>query len=314
LLQGGGGRSTLQAMRIRSVAIIVLGMLLLGVSPGQDVSVKELAPGVYFRQGDRDQREPANCVWVLFQDHVLVIDANFPWAAKKILPQIKRTTDRPVRFVFDTHWHNDHTFGNSVFVDAGATIVSSRECAEELASRGPASWNNWQETAHSLQGFRLEQSTLTFTDRLALDDGTERVEIIRMDPSHSKGDAIAYLPKHKILVTGDLCVNWAFGNNIGDSGANPENWIRVLEDLLKWDVKTVVPGHGAPVDLQKLGAQRDYLRDMLTQVQAGIRSGKTADELARAIDLGKHGSFGINPTANATSIRAVYRYLKAGKN
>ncbi len=70
---------------------------------------------------------------------------------------------------------------------------------------------------------------------------------MRVDPSHSMGDAVAYLPKHKILIAGDLCVNWGFGNNLGDTGGNPENWIRVLDKLLRWDVQTVVPGHGAPV-------------------------------------------------------------------
>ena len=122
-----------------------------------------------------------------------------------------------------------------------------------------------------------------------------------------------YLPKHRILISGDLVVNWAFGNNIGDSGGNPQTWIRVLDRLLDWDATLVVPGHGAPVDLQKVREQRDYLQDMLTQVQAGMRAGKTADELSREIDLRRHDSFGINPSANASSIRAVFRFLAAGK-
>lgn len=300
-------------MKTRFLLPVVVGMLVLNMLPGQEPSAKQLAPGVFFWQGDRDQRQPANCAWIQFQDHVLVIDANFPWAAKQILSEIKSTTHGPVKYVVDTHWHNDHTFGNCIFADAGAVVVSSTECADELGSRGPASWKNWNETAHPLAGYRLALPSLTFTDRIIFDDGTERVEIVRVDPSHSKGDAVAYLPKHRILITGDLVVNWAFGNNIGDAGGNPENWVRVLDRLLEWDVSTVVPGHGAPVGLPKMREQRDYLQDMLTQVRTGIRAGKTADDLAREIDLGRHGSFGVNASANASSIRAVYRFLMAGK-
>jgi cyclase len=288
-----------------------MALSMLGTSPGRQASVRELAPGVYFWQGDRDKREPANCVWVLFKDHVLVIDANFPWAAQEIMTEIRKTTKKPVRFVFDTHWHNDHTYGNCVYVDAGATLVSSAECAEELVTRGVTGWKNWNEAGHSLSGYRLELPTMTFSDTIVFDDGTMRVEISRVLPSHSQGDAIAFLPKQRILVTGDLCVNWAWGNNLGDSGANPENWIRVLDQISQWDVQTVVAGHGAPVDRVKLRQQRDYLADMLAQVRSGLIAGKNAEELAGGIDLSRHGTFGMNAAANAASIRAVYRYLKS---
>lgn len=298
-------------MFIRYVLSIACGALFLGASLPQERPAVQIAPGVFFWQGDRAQRQPANCVWIQFKDHVLVVDANFPWAAKQILAQIKGTTRGPVRYVFDTHWHNDHTFGNCTYADAGAAIVSTVECAGEMASRGPSSWNGWNDSAHPLKEYRLAQPALTFTDRMIFDDGTERVELSRVQPSHSKGDAIAYLPRHKILITGDLVVNWDFGNNNGDTGGNPENWVRVLDDLLAWDVKTVVPGHGPPVDLAKMRAQRDYLQDMLSQVKAGIREGKTAEDLARAIDLSKHSPFGVNPAANAASIRAVFRFLTA---
>jgi cyclase len=292
---------------IMVAALLCLSMI--HISPGQPASVREIAPGVFLRQGDRDQREPANSLWIRFKDYVLVIDANFPWASEEILREIRKTTNAPIRYVVDTHWHNDHTFGNCVFADAGATIVMSTECADELATRGVTSWNGWNETAHSLQGYRLEKAGLTFSDRIAFDDGSERVVITRVDPSHSKGDAVAYLPKSKILISGDLCVNWAFGNNLGDTGGNPENWIKVLNELLTWDIGTVVPGHGAPVQKQQLREQRDYLQDMLSQVREGIRLGKSVDDLARDIDLSRHGTFGVNKSATATSVRAVYRFL-----
>src|SRR5205085_2866052 len=102
-------------MRLRIFAALTFASLLFFAARAQNDRVRELAPGVYFWQGNGDLREPANCTWIIFKDYVLVIDANFPWGAREILPQIKRTTDKPIRFVFDTHYHSDHSFGNSIF-------------------------------------------------------------------------------------------------------------------------------------------------------------------------------------------------------
>jgi cyclase len=135
---------------------------------------------------------------VIFRDYVLVIDANFPWGAREILPKIRATTNKPIRFVFDTHYHSDHTFGNSVFTDAGASIICSEVCAEELRTKGAKGFENWKDAAHPLVGTHFEPATITFTEGMAFDDGTHRVEITKVGPGHSKGDAVAYLPKERI--------------------------------------------------------------------------------------------------------------------
>jgi glyoxylase-like metal-dependent hydrolase (beta-lactamase superfamily II) len=289
---------------------ILFLLLLFAAARSQGTGVRQVAPGVFFWQGDHLLRKPANCTWVLFKEYVLIIDANFPWGAREILPEIKRTTSKPIRFVFDTHYHSDHTFGNSVFVDAGASIVCSQECVDELKTKGKAAWDKWSETgAHSLAGSRLELPTLTFADKIAFDDGDRRVEITRLGPAHSKGDAVAYLPKEKILITGDLCVNWTWGNNMADLDADYDNWIRVLDGLARWDVRILAPGHGSLGGTDTLRGQRQYIADMLRQVQAGVRARKTVDQLVAEIDLSKHGSFGANTESNASSIRAVYRKL-----
>ena len=98
--------------------------------------VKELAPGVYYYFGDESRKMSANCLWVLFNDYVIVIDANYPWGAQEIIQEIRKTTKKPIRFVFNTHYHHDHTFGNSVFADSGATIVSTNETAIEMKTLG----------------------------------------------------------------------------------------------------------------------------------------------------------------------------------
>lgn len=285
-------------------------LLLLVAARAQNDRVKEVAPGVFFWQGDPSQRQPANCTWVIFRDYVLVIDANFPWGARDILPKIRATTSKPIRFVFDTHYHGDHSFGNSVFTEAGAYIICSEVCAEELRTKGARGFQNWKDdAAHPMAGAHFEPATITFTEGMAFDDGTHRVEITRVGPGHSKGDAVAYLPKEKILVTGDLCVTWSDGNNVGDADADHENWLRALEKMASWDVTTVIPGHGAPAASGALHAQREYLADMLSQVRAGKKAGKSEDQLATGIDLSRHGNLAANKAGNATSVRAMFRKL-----
>jgi cyclase len=307
-----------------------LALAALPVAQGQDQKVTQLAPGVFFWRGDTVIRRPANCTWVVFKDYVLVIDANFPWGAREILPEIKRTTAKPIRFVFNTHYHADHSFGNSVFVEAGAVIVSSREAGAESHDKGEADWRNQtlnrgqrpdasehdkavaEETR--ARGYQIEHPSVLFESRMVFDDGEHRVELIHVGPGHTIGDAVAYLPKEKILVTGDLCVNWGTGNNTGDRDADPDNWVKVLDLLAQWDVKTVVPGHGRLGTTDVLRGQRAYLADLVHQVRDGIKAGKTADRLAQEIDLSRHQPWGASRGANANSIRALYRRLSEKTN
>lgn len=286
--------------KLRRVALIAsFTILVLLALRGQDATVRELAPGVFFWQGDHVRKVPANCTWIVFQDYVLVIDANFPAGAQEIIPLIHKTTSKPIRFLFDTHWHSDHSSANRMYVDAGAAIVCSTACDEELRTKGK-----------KVQP-PPEPASITFPDRMIFDDGTHRVELTRLGPAHSRGDAVAYLPREKILVSGDLCVNWTWGNNVADPDADYDNWIRALDNLAQWNVGILVPGHGSLGDTATLRAQRAYLADMQQQVRAGIEAGKAADRLSQELDLARHGSFGVNEDANASSIRAMYRKLSA---
>ena len=83
-----------------------------------------------------------------------------------------------------------------------------------------------------------------------------RVELIKVGPGHTIGDAVAWLPKERILFTGDLCVNQRPGNNVADPDADPDNWVRALDALSLYEPAQVVPGHGALGGKQALTGQR----------------------------------------------------------
>ena len=142
---------------------------------------------------------------------------------------------------------------------------------------------------------------------MAIDDGERRLELRRVGPAHTIGDAVAFLPKDGILFTGDLCVNWRSGNNVGDRDADPQHWVQVLNDLARWNVKTVVPGHGALGTVATLRAQSAFLDDLWTAGVQRQESWQDLEQLLKDVDLSKHGDFAADQQQNQSAIRAVFR-------
>lgn len=294
------------ANRILLTAFILVMML---SANGQLTLVKELAPGVFYYFGDEKQQKSANCTWIVFKDYVLAIDANYPWGAEEILQEIKKTTDRPVRFVFNTHYHHDHTFGNQNFVDAGAIVVSTSKTAEEMRSLGQYEWEHGY-SPRDMKGYRREFPTLLFDDTIVFDDSIHRVELIRLGPAHTGGDGVAYLPKEKILVTGDLFVNGnPWGNNVADPDVDYDKWLKVLERMESWNPRIVIPGHGQPATTEQLKNQRLYLQDMLQQVRKGIEAGKSKEQLIKEVDLSRHPVYGENKVSIRRSVGDMFERL-----
>ena len=271
--------------------------------------VREIAPGVFVRLAEPEKKIIANAGWVVFRDYVLVIDANYPWRARAILADLRKTTDKPIRFVFDTHYHADHAFGNSLYVDAGATIVCSQDCMAESQRKNTVAWTSDKgEGDFDLKQWRLEHPQVGFPDHMVFDDGGHHVELTKVGPGHTLGDAIAYLPKERILFTGDLCLRRA-GNNIADQDADPENWVKALDQLNQMDVAILIPGHGPVGNHESIVPQRKYLAAMIDGVKAGIRRGHSADAIAESLDLTSFHPNGEDVARNQVSIRAVYAKL-----
>ena len=113
----------------------MLAAIALGLSPQRSAAqintVQTVAPNVYFNEGD-PRHGHSNNGWIVFDDFVLVVDANYPSGARIVVPQVTSTTDKPVRFVFNTHHHADHAYGNELWAEKGATLVASTAMLEEM--------------------------------------------------------------------------------------------------------------------------------------------------------------------------------------
>lgn len=283
---------------IRPLASAMIALFFLAVPvAAQDLSpmkfndVREIAPGVFFRYSSisaTDKNIPfggSNNIWVVFDEFVVVYDANFPKEAGDVLEAIKKTTDKPVRYVLDSHHHGDHAYGNAIWAKAGAQIVASSNTSRLLRIDGPEQFKKEGEGPggrKDVAASSLKVPDLAFDEKLVIDDGKQRVEFHFLGHAHTMGDAVAYLPKHKILCTGDACVNGAF-NYMGHSDS--ASWIRVLDRMLQFDVKVVCPGHGALATPALIKTQQRYFRELREQVKKGLDKGLDFDDIVLSMDM-----------------------------
>jgi phosphoglycerate dehydrogenase-like enzyme/glyoxylase-like metal-dependent hydrolase (beta-lactamase superfamily II) len=277
--------------------------------------VREVAPGVFFRYSSISPTNPAifggcNNIWIVFKDYVVVFDANFPKEAGDVLAAIKKTTDKPVRYVIDSHHHGDHAYGNAVFAKAGATVISQANCAQLLRTNGPkefAEAGNKKSGRKDIAASFLKVPDLIFNDKLVLDDGTQRVELLFLGHCHTAGDCFAYLPKHKILCTGDACVNGAY-NFMGHSDSAA--WIRNLEKAQQLDVKLICPGHGPLAGKELLATQRRWFVELRQHVKKAIAAGRDPEDIAKDFDLPWYKEWtGVEARDQKANIEHVYAEL-----
>jgi cyclase len=250
-------------------------------TPSQVNQVQTIAPDVYFHEGDIKGHGHCNNGWVIFEDYVLVIDGNFPSGAHEIIPKIKTMTSKPIRFAFDTHHHGDHAYGNQVWVDNGAVPVAHTGVVEEMKKYEPQRWLDSAKTRPDVAASKLKFPTLLFPERMIFDDGTHRVELIHFGVAHTHGDGFAWLPKEKILFTGDACVNGPYNYMAdGDSG----QWVTTLEGARKLGATTVCPGHGPIGAGTVLDDQQNYIIALRKEVKQRVDAPKSAEQMRTEVD------------------------------
>ena len=233
-------------------------------------TVKELAPGVYFHQGDIDGNGHCNNGWIVFDEYVLVIDANFPSGAQEVIPKITAQTNKPIRFAFDTHHHGDHAYGNQVWADNGGVIVAHENVVSEmrkyetgLFGGKPGRWEDTAKQRPDVKASRLRPPSLLYRDLMIFDDGTHRVELRYFGVGHTHGDGFAWLPKERILFTGDAAVNGPYNYMAdGDSAA----WVNTLAGARKLGASIVAPGHGPVGDGGVLEQQQQFFVALRAEV------------------------------------------------
>ena len=281
----------------------------MGLFKPADTTVTQIAPGVYFRKMEWQPKFiGCNQGWIIFEDFVLVIEASFPNQAEELVKEIRKTTDKPIKYVFDTHWHGDHADGNPIFIAQGASAIASEQSREQFVQKGIPSYEKQkQEKPEEYGKLKYGIPSLYFPKKMVIEDATQRVELIHFGHGHTPGDAVAWLPKHGILFTGDSCVNGPF-NYTGES--NTSSWIAVLTEMSKLPVKILCPGHGDQSDKLLIEQQRRYFVELRMTIQEAINAGKSLDDIKKSISLPWYNDWaGVDVKERVENIEHVYKEL-----
>ncbi len=261
-------------------AVLVASVFFTARSTAQPNTVQQIVPGVWFREGDIDKEGHCNNVIIEMKDYLIVVDANFPSGARLVAADAKKLSSKPIKYVFDTHHHGDHAYGNAVWTQLGATTLAHAGVVEEMKRYEPKRWAEAnRKDVSELKRSTAEPPRQTFDKSpFILDDGTRRVEFHYFGWAHTRGDGFVYLPKEQVLATGDAIANGPF-NFMGD--AHIANWPKVAEAAVSRPVKHLLPGHGRPGGRQIASGQAKFLREIYAGVQNLLRAGKSADDLQK---------------------------------
>jgi len=280
--------------------------------------LKPVADGVYAAIAKPATKVNCNGAVILLDDGVMVVDTfSKPSAARALMEQIKSVTPKPVKYVVDTHFHWDHYYGNEVYLGAwpaGVEIISSEATRQNIEQRGiprvkreilevpkeietlkadlakatdatkkaEIQENLRQTEAYlaELKAMRVTLPTLTFDRSLILYRQSRTVEILYLGKGHTDGDAVVYLPKEKVIITGDALHGWT--PYMGDS--YPYDWIRMLEATEKLDFDYIIGGHGGVMRGKgQFQMWEQYFRDLLAETAAAYAQGATLEETRQRV-------------------------------
>jgi glyoxylase-like metal-dependent hydrolase (beta-lactamase superfamily II) len=223
---------------------------------------------------------------VLGGDDVLVIDTrSTPLQAREILADLRSITSKPVSIVVDTHWHYDHSFGNSVF--RPASIWGHVRAAERIVRDGPEAIRRIAAAESALAGdivnVQLDPPEHTFEDRATVTVGDRVVELAYHGRAHTEGDISINVPDANVLFGGDLIEQGAppsFGDGF------PMDWPATVEGLLPLATGAVVPGHGQVGDRSFLEDQLSAFRELANLAREIHAGGRSIDEAITASPFG----------------------------
>src|ERR1051325_5393719 len=293
----------------------------------------EVAPGVYSAVGNGTIETRSSNMVIVNADDVVLVDTNItPEATRRLVNDIKTLTDKPIRYVINTHWHYDHTDGNQVFGPEVTIIGHENERSEilqgVLKNRLSQEFQKLRaqiENARKQGGDRLKllesyqeqlkepvptPPTLTVADHLTLFRGEREIRIVYLGRGHSDTDLMVYLPKEKIVATGD------FFEGPGTGALNfgfHDEWAVNLEKLKGLDVETVVPGHGEPFKgKEQIAYFQAFLRDLWNQAKTLHDQKVPVADAAKRIDLTKHHDHYrnyANPGVQEATVARIYQIL-----
>ena len=264
------------------------------------IKVDQVSGGIYMLTGSG-----GNIGISIGEDGVLIVDDQFAPLAPRIQEAIKHITDKPIRFVLNTHYHHDHTGGNLDF-GKDATIIAHDNVRKRLESGTPSG------VAKADPAPKGALPVITFDSSLTVHINGEDIQALHFAHGHTDGDSIIFFPKANVVHMGDDFVTYGLPFVDVESGGSLQGMVENVEKAMATlpdDVK-VIPGHGplsTKTDVKKF---TEMLRDCIALVRTAMRGGKTLAQVKAAKPLQKYDALGQGFVKSNEFVELIYNELK----
>jgi cyclase len=230
------------------------------------LTINKVKDGLFEIEGDG-----GNVAVLVTSEGVILVDDKYERDHDQIMDRIKSVTQQPVKYVFSTHYHEDHSGGNAKFLPT-SEIISTRNARTNILEHKQS--NGSPDT---------KPARVVFTDETSVFLGGREVRAHYFGRGHTNGDAVIYFPELRTIHTGDLMAGASPLIDYPGGGSLAE-WPKTLSNAMAaWDFDTVIPGHGPVTNKAGLMTYRDNVDKLKVRAAALIHEGKSQDELAKAM-------------------------------
>ncbi len=248
----------------------------LGAQPNFDqvqITAEQVSGQVYILYG-----AGGNMGLAVGDKYAYLMDDQFAPLSDKILAAVRALTDKPLRFVVNTHWHGDHAGGNANMAAQGAVLIAHDNVRKRMGSV------QWAGTERETNPAPFEAlSRITYNDQMTVYlDPVNSMHLLHVDPSHTDGDTYVYFPEQNVIHMGDNFVDGYPFIDVG-SGGDIDGLIRNLNMALFIvnDDTKIIPGHGKVMGRGELLAFRDMVLTIRTRVKQARDAGKSLEEIQK---------------------------------
>lgn len=279
--------------RLIALPLLLALALLSQAAAALDMNFRAVAPGVYAYIGETGMRTfdnegmNANSGFIVTRDGVVVVDSGSTWkVAEQIHAAIRKVTQQPVKYVINTGGQDHRWLGNGYFKAQGAEIMAAAAAIDDMNARAMQLQGLAGELKDKVAGTEVVLPTRTFDSKEVLKLGGREIQLLHFRGGHTPGDSMVWLPKERLLFSGDLVyVDRLLGvlpfSNAGD-------WLASFAEMEKLKPGIIVPGHGEVCDLTKAQREsRDYLRHLVDHMQKAVDDMVGLQEAIDSLDQSK---------------------------
>jgi cyclase len=275
------------------------------------IKVTRVSGNIYMLEG-----QGGNIAASVGEDGIVIVDDEFAPLAEKIQAALKNLgiTDKPVRFVINTHYHGDHTGGNAPFANSGSTVIAQDNVRKRLAAGGIAG-NGGSMKMENKPAEKAALPIITFERDVTVHLNGEDIRALHFPSGHTDGDAIIFFPRNNVVHMGDDFVRYGFPFIDVASGGSVQGMIDALEKAsaqLPADVK-VIPGHGALSNLDDVREFVKMLKETSAVMQKAIDSHKTLEQMKQEKILASWQKWSNDFLSSDAFIETLYNSLTGHK-